>query len=197
MKRALVVDDTKNIRNLLTTCLELEGYTVEAAADGKHAIEILLHEPFDLVFLDIKLPEISGTEVLRTIRAAGVQVPVIIMTAFATVKNAVDCTRLGAVAYMQKPFSADKIKHVLQNLDMGVDEEMVPRQEDEAAQAQRMVEERKYEEALQLLQKAIAKQPANASVYKLFARTYREMGREDMSHRFEQAAEAFAEGEKK
>ena len=113
MKKVLVVDDTKNIRMILTKCLELEGYEVMTASDGKQALEMFKSYTFDLAFLDIKLPEIRGTEVLKRIREQGITTPVIIITAYATVKNAVDCTNLGAVAYVQKPFSADKIRTIL------------------------------------------------------------------------------------
>ena len=95
-----VVDDTKNIRMLLTKCLEMDGYTVRVAGDGRTAVEMLTREQFDLAFLDIKMPQFSGTEVLRQIREMGIRTPVIIITAYATVKDAVECANLGAVAYL-------------------------------------------------------------------------------------------------
>jgi len=113
MKKILVVDDTKNIRLMLSKCLELEGYEVKTAIDGKEALELIASLSFDLIFLDIKLPEIRGTEVLKRIREMGVGTPVIIITAYATIKNAIECTNMGAVAYLQKPFTAEKIKSVL------------------------------------------------------------------------------------
>lgn len=116
MIQVLVVDDTKNIRALLTKCLEHEGYDVKTAVDGKTALEIISKERFDLIFLDIRMPEISGTEVLRRIRETGINTPVVIITAFGTVKNAVDCTQLGAVAYLLKPFTENKIKMVLEEM---------------------------------------------------------------------------------
>ena len=103
LKRVLVVDDTKNIRLLLTKCLELEGYEVETASNGQEGYEKICGGAYNLVFLDIKLPELSGTEVLRRIRAQGIPTPVIIITAYPTVKNAVECTQLGSIAYLQKP----------------------------------------------------------------------------------------------
>lgn len=112
----LVVDDTKNIRMLLTKCLEMEGYNVKVANDGMAALELFQKERFDLAFLDIKMPRFSGTEVLKKIRETGIYTPVIIITAYATVKNAVDCTNLGAVAYLQKPFTCEKIKSVLSEI---------------------------------------------------------------------------------
>jgi DNA-binding NtrC family response regulator len=116
MIQVLVVDDTKNIRILLTKCLEVEGYDVSTASDGNTTLEIVSKKRFDLIFLDVRMPEISGTEVLRQIRKMGVNTPVIMMTAFGTVKNAVDCTQLGAVAYLQKPFTETKIKQVLSEI---------------------------------------------------------------------------------
>ena len=100
MKKVLVIDDTKNIRMLLTTCLELKGYEVLTADSGKSAIDILKEEKssINVIFLDIRMPEMNGTEVLKIIRDMGFNCPVIIMTAYATVKNAVDCTKLGATA---------------------------------------------------------------------------------------------------
>jgi DNA-binding NtrC family response regulator len=110
------VDDTKNIRVLLTKCLEFEGYSVSTASDGREAMEIVLKKPFDLIFLDVRMPEKSGTEVLREIRENGISTPIIMITAFGTVKNAVDCTQLGAVAYLQKPFTQNKIKSILEEM---------------------------------------------------------------------------------
>lgn len=110
MKKVLVVDDAKNIRMLLTKCLELEGYQVKTATNGKDALALFSSERFDLAFLDIKLPELSGTEVLRRIRAQGNDTPVIVITAYPTVKNAVECTKLQSITYLQKPFTADRLR---------------------------------------------------------------------------------------
>ncbi|NJD03744.1 MAG: response regulator, partial [Ruminiclostridium sp.] len=77
MKKVLVADDTKNIRILLSKCLELEGYEVQTANDGQQAIELFKNTRFDLAFLDIKMPEIRGTEVLKKIREMGIETPVI------------------------------------------------------------------------------------------------------------------------
>lgn len=116
MKKVLVVDDAKNIRMLLTKCLELEGYQVKTATNGKDALVLFSSERFDLAFLDIKLPELSGTEVLRRIRAQGNDTPVIVITAYPTVKNAVECTKLQSITYLQKPFTADRLRAVLKEV---------------------------------------------------------------------------------
>ncbi len=159
MKRVLVADDTKNIRLLVRKCLEMEGYAVDEAADGPQALELLRSGGYHLAFLDIKMPVISGTEVLRTIRAQGVRTPVIIITAYATVKNAVECTQLGAVAYLHKPFTADKLRAVLA--------EALPLDHTQAAR--RLLREGKPQEALPELRKALGESPLDAGVYRLLA----------------------------
>jgi two-component system OmpR family response regulator len=116
MVDVLVTDDTKNIRVLLTKCLEYEGYAVKTASNGAEALDFIAHKKFDLIFLDVRMPELSGTEVLRRIRDMGIHTPVVMITAFGTVKNAVECTQLGAVTYLQKPFTESKIKQVLEEV---------------------------------------------------------------------------------
>ncbi len=116
MKRALIADDTKNIRLLLSRCLEHEGYQVATAQNGPQALEMAQSTPYDLIMLDIKMPEMSGTEVLRRLRQQHIDTPVVVMTAYGAIKNAVETTNLGALCYLQKPFTADKIKKVLEEL---------------------------------------------------------------------------------
>ncbi|MDI6604031.1 MAG: response regulator [Thermoanaerobacteraceae bacterium] len=77
MKQVLVVDDTKSIRMLLSTCLQIEGYKVVTARDGYTALNLFDREIFDLAFLDIKMSELSGTEVLRRIRNKAITTPVL------------------------------------------------------------------------------------------------------------------------
>lgn len=113
MKTVLIVDDTKNIRLLLSKCLELENYTVHAATNATEALLLVEQHNFDVAFIDIKMPNISGTALLELLRAKGFNFPVIIMTAFGTIKNAVTTTQMGAKAYLQKPFTAITIRKTL------------------------------------------------------------------------------------
>lgn len=188
MRRVLVVDDAKNIRLLLTKCLEAENYQVTASANGREALELLLQDTFDLIFLDIKLPEMSGTEVLRQIRSRGVDTPVIIVTAYPTVKNAVECTRLGSITYLQKPFTAERLHAVLKELSLD-------RESDGIACTPERIEallaQQHYEEALWKLKEALAKDPTNSGLYDLFAQAYEGLGDETSAKRFRQAAKAF------
>ena len=113
MKTALVVDDTKNIRLLLSKCLENENYSIHSATNATEAIELVSKYTFDVAFIDIKMPNMSGTALLELLRSKGYTFPVIIMTAFGTIKNAVTTTQMGAKAYLQKPFTASTIRKTL------------------------------------------------------------------------------------
>ncbi|WPC39806.1 response regulator [Clostridium sp. JS66] len=189
MKKALVVDDTKNIRTLLTTCLEINDYEVITAKSGHEAMELLNTEKFDLVFLDIKMPEISGTSVLKEMREMGIDIPVIIMTAFATVKNAVDCTRLGAVAYLQKPFTAEKVKSVLNeifNNDDNMDD-----LESLLKHSKELIEAGKNEDAYNILKKALSINPSCSEVYYLIGIVREKNGDVRQAQKFYETAERF------
>lgn len=113
MRTALVVDDTKNIRLLLSKCLENENFIVHSATNGTDALELVSNHNFDVAFIDIKMPNMSGTTLLELLRCNGHAFPVIIMTAFATIKNAVTTTQMGAKAYLQKPFTSATIRKTL------------------------------------------------------------------------------------
>jgi len=182
MKRALVVDDTKNIRNLLTTCLELNDFEVMIASNGEDGLKLLLSETFDLVFLDIKMPEISGTKVLKLMRDASIDTPVIIMTAFATVKNAIDCTKLGAVAYLQKPFTLDKVNSVLSEL-----ENIVPAKnniDEYIKESKTLIEEKKFDEAFIYLKKVLSIDPSYDQCYFLIGKVHEAKGNFEEADKF-------------
>jgi len=181
MKHVLVVDDTKNIRLLLTKCLELEGYTVKTANDGHEALEMFKSEVFDLAFLDIKMPQVSGTEVLKRIRELGINTPVIIITAYATVKNAVECTQMGAVAYIQKPFTADKVRSILNDF---IGTSNTNTLEVEILKIEAAIEMHYYTNAIELLKKTISIDPTNSNLYLLYSKAYLGMNNDIMAEKF-------------
>lgn len=188
--KVLVVDDTKNIRMLLTTCLQLYGYEVVTAVDGLDALNVIKAENPDLIFLDIKLPEISGTEVLRRIRSTGIITPVVIMTAFATVKNAIECTKLGAVAYLQKPFTADKVKTVINELsNCSLSGEAST--ELNVKICKELIEDGELDEAYLILKKQLAIDPTVGEVYYLIALIYDKKRNKEEADRFYNIAKQF------
>lgn len=190
MKKALVVDDTKNIRILLTTCLEINGYDVITADNGKQALELIETSELNLIFLDVKMPEISGTEVLRRIRAMGKELAVVIMTAYPTVKNAVDCTKLGAAFYLQKPFTSDKVKNILNEIEMLHEsgEEDIP---EEIMAIKKLINEDRTDEALLGLKKALAKDITNGKIYDLIGEVYEKQGDIGSAKKFYNMAKQF------
>jgi DNA-binding NtrC family response regulator len=104
LRSILVVDDEEALRTVLSSELSSEGYNVETASDGDEAITILGGKPFDLVLLDIKMPRVDGFEVLKFIKKNSPQVKVIMLTAFADLKNAIESKKLGAEDFISKPY---------------------------------------------------------------------------------------------
>ncbi|MCP1123897.1 response regulator transcription factor [Bacillus sp. 3103sda1] len=108
-KRILVVEDEVQIARVLQLELEYEGYEVLVKYDGKSGLEIALHENLDLILLDVMLPELSGIEVLRRLRKAGIHVPVILLTARNTTLDKVMGLDQGANDYVTKPFEMEEL----------------------------------------------------------------------------------------
>src|SRR6202041_2665474 len=105
----LIVDDETEIRESLQTLLEMEGYTVETAGSGEDGLIRIGEHPFDLILLDLALPGRNGLEILSEIRAHGSRLPVIMITAYGTVENAVRAMQAGAANFVQKPWDNEKL----------------------------------------------------------------------------------------
>src|SRR5678816_2226131 len=110
--RILVADDEPNLRRVLTAILRREGYDVVQAADGAEAID-LMADPVDVVITDLKMPRVDGMEVLRHASANLPHVPVIMITAFGTVDNAVAAVMAGAFDYIEEPFEQEQIRQIV------------------------------------------------------------------------------------
>lgn len=195
MKRILVVDDTKNIRVLLSTCLELRGYDVITADNGVEALEIIndKNQKIDLIFLDIRMPGLSGTEILKNIKYIRNNCPVVIMTAFATVKNAVECTKLGALIYLQKPFSPERINLVLDEIEnkkkIGSIDEDIDMLLDEVREL--LDKKENTNEAFNLLKKALSINPYYKETYLLISKLNEKIGNEEEMIRFREIYKLF------
>jgi DNA-binding NtrC family response regulator len=105
----LIIDDEAEIRESLQTLLEMEGYEVETAGDGQDGLLHLGERPFDLVLLDLALPDRNGIELLQEIRGRDSQLSVIMITAYGTVENAVLAMQAGAANFIQKPWDNEKL----------------------------------------------------------------------------------------
>jgi DNA-binding NtrC family response regulator len=109
MYHLLVVDDEEVIREGMRRILEAEGYRVTTSATGRTAIETIQERDFNVVITDLKMPGMDGIEVLKAIKILQPEVPVIIITGYASVDTAVDAMKNGAFDYIAKPFSSDLI----------------------------------------------------------------------------------------
>jgi DNA-binding NtrC family response regulator len=105
----LIIDDEAEIRESLQTLLEFEGYEVEAAANGAQGLSKLGDRPFDLVLLDLALPDRNGLDLLPEIRLLDPQISVIMITAYGTVEDAVRAMQSGAANFLQKPWDNEKL----------------------------------------------------------------------------------------
>jgi len=111
--RILVVDDEPNICQVLSAVLRKDGHEVEVSRDGEEALALLERTPVDLLITDVIMNNVSGVELLQRVQAASPQTPVVMMTAYGTIKSAVDAIKLGAFDYLAKPFDMDQMKSVV------------------------------------------------------------------------------------
>jgi two-component system, NtrC family, response regulator AlgB len=112
MARLLIVDDEKNIRANLASFFESIGHEVQTAESGRQARAMIEAAPFELVLTDFRMAELNGLELLAEIKKRRRETLVILMTAYATVENAVAAMKAGAFDYVTKPFSLDQIQHL-------------------------------------------------------------------------------------
>ena len=113
IQRVLVVDDEPVVRNGIQRALENRRMATRLASRGQEALDLLEHQSFDLVLLDIRLPDMDGVEVLRQIRLRSPETAVVMITGYPTIDSAVHCIKLGAVDYLVKPFRLDDLDAAL------------------------------------------------------------------------------------
>ena len=112
-EKILIVDDDDDIREVLLDRLEAMGFDTAAAADGLQGLDAIRREAPDLVFLDLRMPELDGFGVLERVRQEGLEATVVVITAHGSVENAVRAMRLGAYDFVEKPFDAGRIEVVV------------------------------------------------------------------------------------
>ncbi len=105
----LIVDDEAVMRDSLSAWLMEDGYEVEAVGDGAQALQRVREERWDVLLVDLKMPGMDGIEVLEKVKGYNEEIPVIIMTAYATVDSAVEAMKKGAYDYIVKPFNPEEI----------------------------------------------------------------------------------------
>jgi|UniRef100_A0A7C6EHZ8 two-component system NtrC family response regulator len=129
--KLLLIEDEQVQRLLLKRILEKEGYTISEAKDGKTGIDLFTNEDFDLVLLDQRLPDMNGLEVIGKIKMINPIIPIIIITAYASVQDAVNAMKMGAFHYLNKPVEPDEliltIQKALESLNLKRENEELKR----------------------------------------------------------------------
>jgi len=146
--RILIVDDDENIRKVLTTILEDEGYDVETADTAKTAIEKTERKTYNIALIDIRLPDMEGIELLTKMRATTPRLRKIIITGYPTMQNAVEAVNKGADAYVLKPFNVEKVLSIIKEQLQKQNEEKMYSQEKVAEFIETRVRQIENEKAL-------------------------------------------------
>src|SRR6185369_11404418 len=155
LTRILVADDEESMRWVLSKALKRKGFSVDLAVDGRQALSMIQDGSYDLAILDIKMPGINGLDLLDKIREQKKELLVVIMTAEASMKNAVEAMKRGAYDYITKPFDLDVIDAII---------EKVGRARDVAGQVSMLKQELK--ERYQVEKNIIGNSPVMREVYK-------------------------------
>ena len=113
--KILIIDDERAIRNSLKEILMDEGYSVEVAEDGAKGVEMAGKERFDVIFCDIRMPVMEGTEVLSKLVTEGIETPVVMISGHADIATAVDCMQKGAFDFIEKPLDLNRILVTVRN----------------------------------------------------------------------------------
>ena len=113
MENILIIDDEKSLLDLLSVILKKEGYRVKTCQTPAKVFDILQGDELDLVICDIKLPGLSGMEILKYVRENRPEIPVIMITAYGSLKQAVEALKAGAIDYILKPFDVDELKIII------------------------------------------------------------------------------------
>jgi two-component system, NtrC family, response regulator AlgB len=112
--RVLIIDDEKNIRATLALCLEQIACEVSAAASAESALSTLARQPFDLAFVDLRLGDANGLDLIPRLLAESPNLMIVVMTAYATLDSAVEAIKRGAADYLPKPFQPAQIRHAVE-----------------------------------------------------------------------------------
>lgn len=113
--KLLIVDDESRFLEAIAKRLQKRGFDVRTATNGKDAIDIARDEKFDIALLDLKMPGIDGSQVLKVLKSEHQFLEAIILTGHGSLESAVELTRLGAFSYLPKPYELDKLIQTLKD----------------------------------------------------------------------------------
>ncbi|HHT21936.1 MAG TPA: sigma-54-dependent Fis family transcriptional regulator [Bacteroidales bacterium] len=115
MAKILVIDDERSIRNTMKDILEFEKHRVVLAENGRVGLDTAIHDEFDLIFSDIKMPEMDGMELLDELQEKGVEAPVVMISGHGNISTAVECIKKGAFDFIEKPIDLNRMLVTVRN----------------------------------------------------------------------------------
>lgn len=168
-KSVLIVDDEKNILFTLSQSLEALQLETDTATNGEEALAKLKEKEFGLILLDIRMPGMDGMEVLRRVREIRPDIRIIMITAYGTIELAVEAMKLGAVDFIQKPFSPEEIRELVSRVmdREKLDEQKVADYGSAIELAKRSIGNRHFAGAIEHLRRAIFLDPARPEAFNL------------------------------
>lgn len=186
----LVVDDEKNIRMTMSLALEVLGMPVHVAVNGEEALQMLREHRVALAFLDLRLPGMDGLDVLRRIRNDWPATRVIIISAHGTIASAVEAMKLGAVDFIQKPFSPAEIRELATTVlrREALDADTAQDHHSLVELAKRHLTDRNPSAARDAARKAIAADPSRPEAYNLLGALYEIAQQHEEAMKFYRAA---------
>jgi len=168
-KSVLIVDDEKNILLTLSQSLEVLRLETDTATNGEEALAKLKEKEFGLILLDIRMPGMDGMEVLRQVREIRPDIRIIMISAYGTIEVAVEAMKLGAVDFIQKPFSPEEVRALVSRvLDReNLDERKVADYGASIELAKKSIGNRHFDAAIEHARKAIFLDPARPEAFNL------------------------------
>ncbi len=176
--RILVVDDDKNIRRTVSMALESLNYFVHTAFDGKDAMVQLTGDRYDLIITDLKMPGMNGMELLEQAIAKYPEIKIVLISAHGTVDNAVDAMKLGAVDFLQKPFTPKELRNLVHNVLETESAEAESTSEYKAIlkAARNFARKRDFDNAIAQSKKAIGSDPSNPKAFDFLGQLQETLG---------------------
>ncbi|MCF7804947.1 MAG: response regulator [Candidatus Marinimicrobia bacterium] len=166
-QKLLIVDDEPNIRLTVTRALESLGVETDTAASGEEALKKVEAGDFQAVLLDLKIPKPDGLEVLRRLRQEQLDIPVVMISAFGSIDTAVEALNLGAVDFLQKPFSPTEIREAVQQALRGKESEPWTKEQymDNLREAASLLKSHQLDKAERLIKQALIALPDKPNAY--------------------------------
>ncbi|MEO1005902.1 MAG: response regulator [Cyanobacteria bacterium J06638_38] len=175
--RILVVDDDKNIRRTVSMALKSLDYFVHTAFDGQDAMVQLTGDQYDLIITDLKMPGMNGMELLQEAIAKYPEIKIVLISAHGTVDNAVEAMKLGAVDFLQKPFTPKELRNLVHNVLQPQDSaESASEYQSSLKSAKKLARKRDFEPSIAQVKKAIGSDPSQPEAFDFLGQLQETLG---------------------